>query len=617
MTELMGGHATLSSALGASGPSMIWIMLVSFGLTMSVVYGLVWLRQRKAWENLMFSLLSLSIASMNAIEIALMHAETTQSCAILLRWMHVPVLFTFIFSIGFIHFHLRTGRLWLAGTALSLRLIALALNLVQPASINFKTIFALKPIIFLGHRVMVPAGEPNPLMLLGLISLFLLAVYAIDASVSCWKKGERRRAVTAGGSLAAGIFLFTSYVVLIFWGLIEVPVVAGAFFMGVVTVMAYELSRDIFRSMQLGRDLLRERAITRAVYDGAPGLFYLMSQDMRFVIWNKRVAEVTGYSDAEIKDMIGPDFFESSDAAVMMNEWQRTMNHEVTRIEINLRCKDGSLRPYLLNAIRTDIDGQPHVVGMGFDLTSTREMEATLRQKERELAHLNRAATLGVMAASIAHELNQPLAAVNGNAEAARHYLASDQPNLKELREIIADIIGATSRASNVVKGLRALMRNTPHRDEPVNMNDVVESVLQLAYGETTIRKVKIEKSLEGNLAPIFGDHVQLQQVLLNLLLNALDALESVPPPERRISIRTESVDGSRIRLTVRDNGPGIPPEDIKDLFTPFFTRKQEGMGMGLPICRSIIEYHNGTLTAYNAPERGAVFEVVFPSMGV
>jgi PAS domain S-box-containing protein len=416
----------------------------------------------------------------------------------------------------------------------------------------------------------------------------------------------------AGGSMVFFIILGSVQIMLAYANIIAMPLIAGIFFLGIVAVMAYELSRDILRAMQLNLDLERERAISQAVFDGVPGMIYLYSPEGRLLRWNKRVVEESGYTDEELSRLSAVDWLAGDDVNALHAKWEAAMNREAVRFEANLVLKGGRQVPYLLTGIQVQIDDKPHLVGMGLDISRQRQMERELQLQQREVARMNRIATLGALSASIAHELNQPLSVVMSNAEAGKRYLGMENPDLAELRAIMADIINAGTRAGDVVRGLRALMESGEAKVELVDLNEVIESVTQLVRAESETRRVEIVKILDTALPPTRGERVQFQQVLLNLLMNAMEGLEKMPF-SRRISIRTECAENKNIRMTVQDNGPGISATGMVDIFKPFFTNKRNGTGLGLPICKLIMQLHGGSIRARDAVGGGAVFEVEFP----
>lgn len=234
------------------------------------------------------------------------------------------------------------------------------------------------------------------------------------------------------------------------------------------------------------------------------------------------------------------------------------------------------------------------------------ELERTSRQ-EVELAHASRLSIMGELSASMAHELNQPLTAILTNAQAGQRFLAASEPDLAEFSEILKDIAHDTTRARDVIRHLRALVKKGEREFTRLDVNETIREVVGFLHGDIVARNVQVEPRLTEELPVVEGDRIQLQQVIINLLLNAFDAMRGQPVPERRVIVSTETDSPTSIRVSVRDRGPGIPSEALNKVFEPFFTTKREGMGMGLSVTRSIVESHGGRIWAENATKGGAV----------
>ena len=250
----------------------------------------------------------------------------------------------------------------------------------------------------------------------------------------------------------------------------------------------------------------------------------------------------------------------------------------------------------------------------GLLLERRRRMRAELvaRQRMAELAHVNRFSMAGELTASIAHEINQPLGAILTNAETLELIASSSSPDLKEIREIASDIRRDDERASAVITRLRSLLKKKPFEIEAIDLNEVVLDSVELAAGVIRQRNFELRTQLSQKPVKIVGDRVQLQQIILNLLVNAMDAMADAPPEARTVVITTRRREHVA-ELAVADNGPGIEPEGLKQIFQPFYTTKEDGMGMGLSIARTIAEAHCGDIRAENQPEGGAVFIVTLP----
>ena len=241
--------------------------------------------------------------------------------------------------------------------------------------------------------------------------------------------------------------------------------------------------------------------------------------------------------------------------------------------------------------------------------------EVQSRQRMTELAHVNRFSTAGELTASIAHEINQPLGAILTNTETAQAILKSPNPNINELNEILGDILKDDQRATEVIRRMRSLLKKAPFELKNFDLNEVVEETIRFFSALAVSRNFKMANVLTQNALPILGDRIQLQQVILNLVVNGIDAMKDTPDENRIITIRTSRVENFA-QLTVSDRGSGIPEDKLKEVFEPFFTSKPEGMGMGLSIARTIIEAHNGLISARNRDHGGATFRIRLPLVG-
>ena len=248
------------------------------------------------------------------------------------------------------------------------------------------------------------------------------------------------------------------------------------------------------------------------------------------------------------------------------------------------------------------------------DITMRKQTEEETRKLREHLAHVTRVATLGELSASLAHELNQPLAAILSNAQAAQRFLDKEEPSVDDVREALADIIGDGRRAGEIIRRLRALLGKGDLQRAPLDVDEIVRETVSVMRSEAIVKNISLNVFLADDLPLVSGDRVQLQQVILNLMINAVEAMRDVAADEREISIRTSREDSERIEIAVEDRGVGIDQYHMERMFEPLFTTKDNGLGMGLSICRSIVEAHGGRLWAGNNPERGATFHVVLPA---
>ena len=287
-------------------------------------------------------------------------------------------------------------------------------------------------------------------------------------------------------------------------------------------------------------------------------------------------------------------------------------------VEFRIVLPDGTVK-WILSRGKTLFDAEgraTRTVGIKVDITSRKQTELQLKEQGRELAHIDRLSMVGELSVAIAHELNQPLAAILANVGAARRFLSHSPPNIGQVREIVEAIGQDNRRAADVIRKVGALLRRDDLPRATLQLNDVVADVIDIARADIIGRGVSLSIHCDRGLAPIAGDRVQLQQVLLNLVLNACDAMDSVPETARRLTIVTSEGPEHRARVTVCDSGPGVAGHQLDHVFEPFVTSKPQGLGLGLAVCRSIVTAHEGTLWAENNPDGGASFCFELPCLG-
>jgi PAS domain S-box-containing protein len=274
--------------------------------------------------------------------------------------------------------------------------------------------------------------------------------------------------------------------------------------------------------------------------------------------------------------------------------------------------KDGSRVPVLVGSAAFD-ERRDRGVGFVLDLTQRKRAEESLRKLESDLAHINRVSMMGELAASLSHEISQPIASARNNARAAQNFLKMQPPELGEVGEALACVVGDADRAGDIIDRIREQIRKAPPRKERFDLNAAINEVIVLAESVTLRNAVSVQTKLTDGSFPVQGDRVQLQQVLMNLVLNAAEAMGSVEDGARELVISTEQ-DHTDALVAVRDCGPGIDPAHLDRVFDAFYTTKRSGTGMGLSICRSIIDAHGGKLWAEANEPRGAVFRFTLPA---
>ncbi|MGF6856526.1 trifunctional serine/threonine-protein kinase/ATP-binding protein/sensor histidine kinase [Paraburkholderia sp. CI3] len=315
------------------------------------------------------------------------------------------------------------------------------------------------------------------------------------------------------------------------------------------------------------------------------------------------------------RDLTPPEWVAGSERALVeAGQTGRAQPYEKEYIR-----KDGSRVPVLVGLATFDASANEGVAFV-LDLTERKRADEEARESERRyrevqtaLAHANRVDTMGQLTASIAHEVNQPIAATVTNAQAALHWLSAQPPNLEKARQSLKWIVSDGKRAGDVIGRIRELIKKAPPRKERMDLNEAIREVIELTRGEATKRGASVQTQLAGGLPHIEGDRVQLQQVLLNLVINAIEAMSGVSDGARELIVTTRTADAGCVLVAVLDSGPGFAANSAEHVFAPFYTTKSAGLGMGLSICRSIIEAHGGRLWASANMPRGAVFQFTVP----
>ena len=274
--------------------------------------------------------------------------------------------------------------------------------------------------------------------------------------------------------------------------------------------------------------------------------------------------------------------------------------------ELVARRKDGTEFPVEIGSNLIESPQGPLVLSSIVDISDRKQAEVLTRQHREELAHLSRVAIMGEIAGSLAHEINQPLTGIVNNASAGHRFIAKGSANLPKLDSLFEAIIADGHRAGEIIRGIRGMVRKGEEIRRPVDLNDVVASVLRFVRSDALGRHCALVTETDSELPWVEGDQVQLQQVLLNLVVNAFEAMRDTPEEERRVIICSERECNDRVRVSVRDYGTGLPLEEPQRIFEQFYSTKREGMGMGLAIARSIITSHGGELAATNAERSGA-----------
>ena len=357
-------------------------------------------------------------------------------------------------------------------------------------------------------------------------------------------------------------------------------------------------------------EALREsEARFRTFVDHATDCFVLHDEQGDVLDVNRNACESLGYSRDELIGKTALLFDLEMDAMTWQRRREQLSAGGVASLESRYRRKDGAVFPVEVRMREFCQGSRRLVISLARDITERKRAAETIREVQAELAHANRAAAMGQVAASIAHEVSQPIMAMLLNAEAALGWLDSRPPDVPAVRRTLDAILSDADRAGEVINWIRALIKKSPAPKESVDVNKAILDVLTITKSELLKHGISLQTELAAALPRVDGNRVQLQQVVLNLILNAVEAMSGLEAGTRKLAISTSTDAANAIVVAVRDNGPGLDPAMASQLFQPFITTKPEGIGMGLAICDTIIRAHGGRLSAGANEPRGALFQ--------
>jgi PAS domain S-box-containing protein len=413
-----------------------------------------------------------------------------------------------------------------------------------------------------------------------------------------------------------------------------IPLRVGGHIVGLINFSAFRSTRewpdDLIARLKIVGEVMaqalvrkRSEAALRAsearwqsIFETSSIAISTLDRDLHYIATNPAFRAILGYADEELRQLTPADVTfeeERESAQSRLAELQRgSIDHYV--VVKRYRCKDGTVIWGHSSMARAPESRPETFIGTMIDITESKRAQDKLLATQTELARVTSLTAAGQMAASMAHEIKQPLAAIVTGGSAGLRWLSKPTPDLEEVRAVLESIVSEGHRASQVIDGIRAMFKNDSREKTLLDVNEVIREVIALLHSEFQKHQISVQAELISELPTVLADRVQLQQVVANLVANAIDAMDTVTDRARTLRVKSLIREPDGVSITVEDSGPGIDPENADRIFHPFFTTKSEGTGMGLSICRSIIEAHNGRLSLLSASVRGSVFEILLPA---
>src|SRR5438094_7602483 len=728
--------------------TIVWSMALAVCATLALIHLAIWAQRRSQVAHLLFALTALGAVGNGLAELGMMKATTVEAYVIWLRISLVPTALLVISFAWYIRKYFGAGRLSLAAAVTVFWTVLLIVDGFSPFSPIFSEIFGLR-------IVQTPWGEPfalangviSPLKAVNDVANVSFLLFIMDASVTLWRRGQRRRALLGGGVMVCAVVAAILLAYMTDTGILRIPYLVTFIYVGTVILVGYPLIGDVLRAAQLTRELrasdasLRdsEARINLAANAANFGLWVWNIRDDELLVTEKwrrlfgfaesepvkfgqllkvvhpedrermkqtvqemlehggggeheseyRITRpdgstrwIAGYGGVELDECGKPAFVrgvsrditgrklaeekfqlvldaapnamimvDSAGVITFANASATTVfgyslseligRHIETLIperfrdrhvgdrkgflsepssramgagrDLFGRRKDGSEFPVEvgLNPIRT-AEGL-FVLASVIDITARKQAELENQLRNMELARVGRVAVMGELAASLAHEVNNPIGAIVANARAAQRSIAAGKIGTEELTELLTDIVADGRRAGEVIQGIRNMVRKGKPRRALIQIGDTIRELLRIVHADAIGREIEVTAEVDSDTGQVSGDPVQILQVLLNLAINSFEAMTGVPSDARRLAIHAGCDGNGDILISMRDSGPGFPSGMVEQLFEPFFSTKAEGTGMGLAIARSIINAHGGTLSGENCDDGGACFTVHLP----
>jgi PAS domain S-box-containing protein len=580
-----------------------------YGLTGACVWAavhhaLIGLRRPLERTHLLFASMAFLLVAYIVVKAGAYRAGTAEELVFLRRWEYSFSSAVFVLFPWFVASYAGIRSGWLTVALSAFMALLAGVGWLLPYGLVYVELPQL-------HFFTLPWGETvinlredhaNPWFRAGWIDVYLIMAYSVWGCVRQYRRGAHRAAVTF--AVALGLFFSTVlFNQAVNYGLVRFVHLGEFGFVGLLLVMSLGATRELRES---------ERRM-RAVLAHVPAVVYLKDVEGRYLFINRRYEELfqvgndamAGKTDLDLFPKPVADSFRTNDRRVL--DARRPMEFEEV---VN---RNGAPRVYeSLKFPLLDADGLPYALcGISSDVTAQRRTSEEMRLLRQSIWHADRVERTGAITSSLAHELNQPLMAILSNAQAGLRFLDREPPEVNEMRAILEDIVRDDKRASAVITGLRAMLKRQETHREHIDLGRAVEEVLDLMHSEFLTRGVEIHcEAAAGCL--VLADKAQIQQVLLNLTMNAIEAMAAQPAGSRHLWLSV-AVAGGKIRVVVRDSGMGIPREALEKIFDGFFTTKSQGLGIGLAVCRSILESHGGRIWAENNADRGATFCFTLP----
>jgi PAS domain S-box-containing protein len=596
--------------------TIAWSMCSAACAMLGLISVMLWLRGQRMTRYVLAATMALAASASAMTELNLARAPDIATYE---RVMDVQVVLTFIILISlvwFVYAHFGTASRRLAEVITVLWLAHLAAQFLAPGGAVFSEITSLEQITTSwGESFAYVRGDTSPWKSIADVASLLILLFLGHASIGAWRTGQHQRAIVLGGGTALFIIIGGLHTPLVDAGLVRTPYMISFAFLAIVFALTYQLADEALLANRYAGELALKEARWQDLMAMLPVMVVRRDVTGRIEDANAAMAAATGYRKEELIGQHFSRFVTATEADRAMERFERALQNEADAPSIfQLKSQNGTARSVAWSTVSL-VDGDANVTGtlsVGLDLTEQVRAEADLLTARREMDRLARATLLGEVSAGLAHELSQPLAAILSNAQAARRYLARPVPDMHELHAILEDIIADDKRAGDVIHGLRRMLRRETVASGPTDLAAAIRASSHLFTSELRSHRLSLVLELDEHARSVSGDSVQIQQVIMNLILNSIRAMENTEPGRREITISSRAAEGF-VTVSVADRGSGLPAETLAKMFDPFVTSRRGGLGMGLAVCKRIVEASGGSIWAENRDGGGATVNFTLP----
>lgn len=596
--------------------TILWSFVAAIGLSCCIFQLALWRNQRGNFAPLLAATMALAAGAAAMCELSMAKAASVESYQLALLVFNAAIFMLLIPMIWFVRLSLDAGPRWIALAITAIWVVCIFVNFMMPGNLTFTEIERLdERIAFWGEPFFVPIGTANPLRFLSEIATVLIIIFAIWAIVVSTLRGKWKRALFVGGPVLLFIVTAGAHTVLVDLGIVKTPYMISWAFMAIAIALGADLvaeaSSSIRKSAEIARGEERWLALIEHVDLGIIGL----SSHGAITFANPAMLKLLGRSQETligqpIIDFVPPALREDLGARI---KTAREIGPR-PRTEYPLVDAEGMQHDVVWSIVATrEVDAEiTGFMAICDDVTEGRKLERDLRETRQAIEKLDRSAALAEITAGIAHEINQPLAAILSNAQAGRHLINRDPVPSRDIAEILDDIVEDNKRAKQVIVGVRNLLSPQQGSMSPADFTEISDDISRIIMSDLVVRGINLDIRVDAGLPQVLCNKVQIEQVLLNLILNAAKAQSEAGTVTPRIEIIAKSRQ-SVVSVFVCDNGPGINPDVRQDILQPGVTTRQDGLGMGLTIAQRIIENHGGAMGFSSKPGEGTVFRFTLP----